>query len=616
MKYLIQIAVILFLVTGNIVFSQEVFNGINYQSIIKLKPDSKLKLKDFDKIQFEFYSNKGMFYDEVILLSEVVDGKVDVVISSNNDFSNKLLDHSITSDIIMKVYYHFDGQYYFAEERELKTIPLSNFSKFNIIAPKPIELSDVIGIPLNDNQILKRKGEFFENYEDKVSNYSVLTSTNPDVYSYANKSDYSIESDSSTYSDTALVSGLSLYDFAITGNDFDSEALLGTIDNQDLSIKTNNVNRLHLNQSNNLMINSPSLNTANISINGTSGFLSTHNFGLGNSPVINASSIFLFSAKTSSLRFGNYSADFIDEDTIGNYSFAFGKNNISNGSISSTVFGEECIVDSIPPITGSPTLYDGSAAFAFGYRSNASGRYSVAIGYESEALMMRGVAIGYKAKVDSSSAALALGYQASCFGATAAAIGYNVLTNSAKSFSLGNYASTNKMAGSFVYGDISTTDIVENTSNNQFLVRASGGFRFMTDANLTSGVELTAGSGSWSSLSDKHSKNHIVKLNSNEYLSSIDDLSIYEWEYKSEYNVNHIGVMAQNFHNTFNLGTSSRHITMVDADGVNLLLTKGIIEKYSELENKIYNLNKEVLNIDFSDSEDRLNIIEQKLNIK
>jgi hypothetical protein len=59
--------------------------------------------------------------------------------------------------------------------------------------------------------------------------------------------------------------------------------------------------------------------------------------------------------------------------------------------------------------------------------------------------------------------------------------------------------------GAFVWGD-STDDDVESGAANEFTARASGGVRFFSSADLSTGVTLAAGDGSWANVCDRNAK--------------------------------------------------------------------------------------------------------------
>jgi Chaperone of endosialidase len=103
--------------------------------------------------------------------------------------------------------------------------------------------------------------------------------------------------------------------------------------------------------------------------------------------------------------------------------------------------------------------------------------------------------------------------------------------------------------GSFVWSDYSSgSAVVTDTTVNQFVARASGGVKFYSNEGMTSGVSLAAGSGTWSSLSDRSAKMEIVPLDDASVLAKVAALPIDEWRYKSESGVRHVGPMAQDFY--------------------------------------------------------------------
>jgi hypothetical protein len=137
--------------------------------------------------------------------------------------------------------------------------------------------------------------------------------------------------------------------------------------------------------------------------------------------------------------------------------------------------------------------------------------------------------------------------------------------------------------GSFVWAD-SIGYQFSSSAANQFSVRATGGVRFVSSVdasgNPKAGVNLAAGGGSWSSLSDRESKENVVAVDARQVLDHLAQLPIATWNYKSqETSVRHIGPMAQDFFSAFGVGEDQRHITGVDADGVALASIQGLNRK-------------------------------------
>jgi len=153
--------------------------------------------------------------------------------------------------------------------------------------------------------------------------------------------------------------------------------------------------------------------------------------------------------------------------------------------------------------------------------------------------------------------------------------------------------------GCFAWAD-SNPSTVDTTADNQFIARASGGFVFYTAVNGTvTGAQLPAGSGSWSSLSDKNAKDNIKELNGRDVLDKLGAMQISTWNYKAQNEtIRHAGPMAQDFHAAFGLGEDECHLSSVDVDGIALAAIKEVKEQkdaeINELKDIIKTLTKRI----------------------
>jgi hypothetical protein len=203
-----------------------------------------------------------------------------------------------------------------------------------------------------------------------------------------------------------------------------------------------------------------------------------------------------------------------------------------------------------------------------GYRTTASGEYSTAMGDNTTASGAYSTAMGYLTAAGNWSTALGAGTTASGYASTA----------------MGYRASTDGMSGSFVYGDQSTESDVLSPAAHSFTVRASGGFNFYTSADLSTGVTLAAGGGSWTSVSDRNLKENFRDVDGEVALAAIASMPIQTWNYKAQDpSVRHMGPMAQDFYAAFGLDHDDKHINTVDIDGVNLLAVQGLEKRTSDL---------------------------------
>jgi len=159
----------------------------------------------------------------------------------------------------------------------------------------------------------------------------------------------------------------------------------------------------------------------------------------------------------------------------------------------------------------------------------------------------------------------------------------------AYSLAAGRRAKANA-AGVFVWADQSDFDFAGATPN-EFAVRATGGSRFVTAIDgsgaPTAGVVLAAGAGSWSSLSDSASKEHIHPIQSGDILKAVVELPIAEWNYRSQsQSTRHVGPMAQDFYRLFGLGESERYVYSEDMAGVALAAIQELYRQNREIKDE------------------------------
>jgi hypothetical protein len=144
--------------------------------------------------------------------------------------------------------------------------------------------------------------------------------------------------------------------------------------------------------------------------------------------------------------------------------------------------------------------------------------------------------------------------------------------------------------GSFVWAD-SLGQYFDSNGADTWSARCRGGARFVTatdaDGNPTAGSELPAGSGTWSALSARAAKTDVRPVDPAAVLDGVLDLDVNTWQYTAETGVQHMGPMAEDFHDAFGLGPDDEHITTVDADGVAFAAIQGLAEKLDGAEQKL-----------------------------
>jgi hypothetical protein len=275
-----------------------------------------------------------------------------------------------------------------------------------------------------------------------------------------------------------------------------------------------------------------------------------------------------------------------------------GANNSVDGT-SSTIgggFENSIVVETSGGSTiggGNGNLIDNSTAtIGGGFQNTASGFRSTIGGGESNSTSLQHATVGggllnsaggEKSTVGGGSENEASGTNATVPGGTLNIAGGQ------SSFAAGSRAEA-LHGGAFVWSDL-TGDPLQSTRNNQFAVRAAGGVRMYTNADLSAGVKLSPGGVAWASVSDRNVKENFEAVDPREVLERLASIPIETWNVKGqEQPVRHMGPMAQDFYSAYGLGTDDKHIATVDADGVALAAAKGLYGLVQEKEAEIVEL--------------------------
>jgi autotransporter adhesin len=278
----------------------------------------------------------------------------------------------------------------------------------------------------------------------------------------------------------------------------------------------------------------------------TNGLVAPGTLGVGQIAATGAGVRMLWYPRKGAFRAGQVTFDQWDDATIGNFSVAMGQNTRATGA-SSVVLGDS-------------SSADGTAGVALGGSNHAMGNNSVALGFASSAS-----------------------------AATSFAMGHGAMASGRMSVALGTLADTNLRDGAFVYGDRSTLEttgeIVQATTNNEFVVRASGGFRFRTSPTLSTGCNLPAGSGTWSCTSTRTAKHLFQDVNGEDLLVRLRRVPVSTWSYLSEEGgVRHMGPFAEDFRAAFGLGVNDVSIGLQDIDGVNMAAVQALVARTDALQ--------------------------------
>jgi hypothetical protein len=251
----------------------------------------------------------------------------------------------------------------------------------------------------------------------------------------------------------------------------------------------------------------------------------------------------------------------------------------------------------------------GYYSFAAGALVTAAANYSVALGNQNtvEASAQCGTAIGSGNKVWGSGvnigtcgvalglnndvlkqAGVAIGHNNWSAGTSAVAIGYTSTANADYSMAFGYRATTNGHTGAKVFGDASTTDSIRAMANNEFAVRAAGGFRFRSNATLTNGCNIAAGGAAITCASSMTLKENFLDVDGEDVLARMRRIPVNSWNYIDEGRQSrHMGPFAEDFWREFGLGNEPLAIGHLDIDGVNFAGIKALDARTQEMRSTI-----------------------------
>ncbi|HEX2207139.1 MAG TPA: tail fiber domain-containing protein [Longimicrobium sp.] len=256
-----------------------------------------------------------------------------------------------------------------------------------------------------------------------------------------------------------------------------------------------------------------------------------------------------------------------DESNVGYYSWAGGALNTAAG-IYSFAMGNQNTVES----GAQCGMALGSGNHVYGTSPNF-GTCGIALGLNNDVLDHVGVAIGQNAWSQ---------------GDVAVAIGYRVTADANYSMAFGYRASTNGRTGAKVFGDASTTDSIEAVANNEFAVRAAGGFRFRSNATLTNGCNIAAGGASITCASSMTLKENFLDVDGDDVLARMRRIPVNTWNYIDEGRQSrHMGPFAEDFWREFGLGNDPLAIGHLDIDGVNFAGIKALDARTEEMQSTL-----------------------------
>jgi hypothetical protein len=147
-------------------------------------------------------------------------------------------------------------------------------------------------------------------------------------------------------------------------------------------------------------------------------------------------------------------------------------------------------------------------------------------------------------------------------------------TNTSNATVIG-YQAIAKTSNTMVFGDASVRSWLFSSG-----ATAATGKAFIVGSNATNGngAYLSTG-GVWTNASDFHKKENFRSLDETALLDKIDQLPVTRWNYKG-LSDRHIGPMAQDFYQLFQLGENDKAISTIDPSGIALGAVQGLFHRW------------------------------------
>lgn len=153
----------------------------------------------------------------------------------------------------------------------------------------------------------------------------------------------------------------------------------------------------------------------------------------------------------------------------------------------------------------------------------------------------------------------------------------------------GYHATSDHLADVLSSAETVADDDSDPTGPNTFSVGATGGVRFITGNNQV--TFLDDASAGWTSTSSRAVKTNIHPVEPEQALDGVQSMEIATWEYEGEdgdgAGMTHIGPMAEDFHDAFDVGSSEKHINSINADGAAFAAIQGLSEEVDNTQEEL-----------------------------
>jgi hypothetical protein len=125
------------------------------------------------------------------------------------------------------------------------------------------------------------------------------------------------------------------------------------------------------------------------------------------------------------------------------------------------------------------------------------------------------------------------------------------------------------------------------TNNYGLYINTTTGADTNYDIYAASGAYLSTG-GTWTNASSRDLKENFTSVDTSDILAKINQLDLSSWNYKTENaSIRHLGPIAEDFYNIFQLGNSNKSISTIDPAGVALAGIQALDKKITNVQESL-----------------------------
>ena len=227
--------------------------------------------------------------------------------------------------------------------------------------------------------------------------------------------------------------------------------------------------------------------------------------------------------------------------------------------------------------------------------NRATGHHATINGGQSNAALVQHDTVGGGAEniAGGEGATVPGGFYNQALGFASFAAGYGAVARGSNMFVWSARATSSTEFDPATIGSFGATPSNLTPLHNTFVVRATGGFQFITGVNtigaITSQCFIAPGGSGWSCVSDRNAKHAVKTVSPRSILAQLMTVPVSTWAFNGNER-RQMGPMARDFFRAFGLGDSDRAINSMDAQGVAFAAIQGLIQLVNEKDAEIATL--------------------------